>query len=507
MPELDQARPLAHSDGGDAAQEEGSPALRGRWEGLLYGALLAVAMGVRAWGLGARSLSLDELSVVELSKGPLLRILTNVMETNPPFYFLLIHGWTALVGTSEVSLRLPSLLFGVLAVALMERIGRQLGGARLGYIGMALMAVAPMPVAWSQIARGYTLYLAAALGAYYCLFKWIRTPTRSWACGYVAASILSAYVHYFWLFNFAAQQLMVCGVLWKRRELLRSWLVMSLAVVLGYAPWIPVLLIQVSRLAGEGFWIPRPTPKLMAGIAAQYFMWATWRRVLLLVPVALALAGLVRVERAPAGEPGRAGLRLGLRPYGPWLLAWAACPVLLPALWSCFRMPILFDRYTIAATGGCYLLVGQGVLGLRARELRWAALGAVLLLAVASLPEIWKWQPEDWRGLWADLERSADGRDLVLVTDKLIWTTAYYPAGRGQVQQLPLRAEGRYTLPAPELSELSRHPRVYLVLRGAEAQRDANLAAFGGNPGLRLVSQRSYGDMLQLAAFEVQPRR
>ena len=47
-------------------------------------------------------------------------------DIHPPFYYLLLHFWALFTGWSEFSAAWLSLLFGVLLIALVYRVGRAL---------------------------------------------------------------------------------------------------------------------------------------------------------------------------------------------------------------------------------------------------------------------------------------------------------------------------------------------------------------------------------------------
>ena len=97
----------------------------------------------------------------------------------PPLYYLLLRLWLPLAGISEFALRFPSALFGVMAVALIARIGRdlvrlalpsagRLTESRVGLLSGFLAAIAPVLIWLSRDARMYgplvTWTLLAAWG-------------------------------------------------------------------------------------------------------------------------------------------------------------------------------------------------------------------------------------------------------------------------------------------------------------------------------------------------------
>src|SRR5512137_2993629 len=92
--------------------------------------IMLVAAALRVYRLSYQSLRGDEgLTYVYGTRS--LPELLEIMRTtthHPPVYYLTIHYWTLLVGTSEFALRFPSVLVSVLLVAALAGLGRQLFG-------------------------------------------------------------------------------------------------------------------------------------------------------------------------------------------------------------------------------------------------------------------------------------------------------------------------------------------------------------------------------------------
>ena len=73
---------------------------------LLLFLIFGAGVLLRIYELGAESLWLDEAVSVSYSKGSLSSILDYPLaRNNPPFYWILLHFWIGLFGTSEAALR------------------------------------------------------------------------------------------------------------------------------------------------------------------------------------------------------------------------------------------------------------------------------------------------------------------------------------------------------------------------------------------------------------------
>lgn len=74
----------------------------------------------------------------------------SIADNHPPLYYLTLKAWTFLFGFSEVSLRMPSVIFGVAIIYLVYHISKN-------KIATLLTATAPLLVYYSQEARMYIM--------------------------------------------------------------------------------------------------------------------------------------------------------------------------------------------------------------------------------------------------------------------------------------------------------------------------------------------------------------
>ncbi|MCJ7609927.1 glycosyltransferase family 39 protein, partial [Candidatus Bathyarchaeota archaeon] len=91
--------------------------------------------------LGTALYTAPDKSLLEVVRGPL----EVPVIPAPPFYFLITHLFRQ-VSESEFLLRLPSVFYGVLAIAAMFILGKALLGPREGLIGAFLLAVSSFHV-------------------------------------------------------------------------------------------------------------------------------------------------------------------------------------------------------------------------------------------------------------------------------------------------------------------------------------------------------------------------
>ncbi len=223
---------------------------RGAWITLT---LLACAL--RAWGLVAQSLWSDEDISLDRAQLPLGELLARLPVEHAPGYFVLLRGWTHLAGEGDLALRFPSLVGGVLAVALGAYVASRLVGRRAGLVVGLLLAVNPFLVWYGQEARMYTLLAATSLGALACVLRAesAQRPGRWWlAAG--ALTALTVYTHYY------GALLVLTLVAWGLLDLARrgratakGWLMAGATAFILFLPWLPRSLAALGFPGGRAF--------------------------------------------------------------------------------------------------------------------------------------------------------------------------------------------------------------------------------------------------------------
>lgn len=121
-----------------------------------------------------QSLWLDEsIEILAAKNISIFKLLTQyaIGDFHPPLYHLLLKFWGSIFGWSEISMRLPSVFFGILTVYFVYLIGKKLFGGKYGLASATVMAVSPLAVYYSQEARMYSLATVAVTASVYFFLK------------------------------------------------------------------------------------------------------------------------------------------------------------------------------------------------------------------------------------------------------------------------------------------------------------------------------------------------
>jgi mannosyltransferase len=200
-------------------------------------ALLTLVMTVV--GIGTRSLWNDEYATwyaATLSFADLKRLVANVDAVVAPYY-LLMHGWVAVIGESATSLRMPSALAMAAAAGLIALIGRRLFDAGVGLTAGLLFAGLPAVCRYGQEARPYSFAIALAALATLMLLRAVEQPTwRRWIL-YGLCLIGAALVHIVTLSILLAHALYMWHAFRSRGDFrLLRWIAGAVIAVTGALP-------------------------------------------------------------------------------------------------------------------------------------------------------------------------------------------------------------------------------------------------------------------------------
>lgn len=127
-----------------------------------------------------QSLWLDE-SIEALAlmgkMGPILEYA--LKDFQPPLYHFIALIWTHFAGYSELALRTPSLISGLVLVYFVIKLGNVVGGKKVGNVAGILAATNPLLIYYSQEGRTYMMTAAFVTGSFYYLYELLQMKNAS----------------------------------------------------------------------------------------------------------------------------------------------------------------------------------------------------------------------------------------------------------------------------------------------------------------------------------------
>ncbi len=346
------------------------------------GLLLLVGTALR---FAARSaLWLDEAQSVAIAGLPLSGAHTTLwvglrQDGSPPLYYLLLHGWMALFGSSGHAVRTMSAVLNLACLPPLYLLARRVVGKRPAAVAILLFITSPFALYFATETRMYDLLMLLSLLGGLAVERTLRDPGPWPAAGFAVCSGLVALTHYWSLYLLATLGLgLFVGAVRGRTHLHRRGSRWALGGVLAgslvFAPWLGVFFYQAKHTG-----TPWGEPAAFAAVVHAFGEWCggattTGRAMLVLVAALLAFAVFGRalgprqvLLDLRGHEPGRTLMLLSI---GTLVVAVAAGKIVGNA-WA--------DRYTATAFIPFLLILALGTE--RLLDTRVFA-GALLLLAL-----------------------------------------------------------------------------------------------------------------------------
>ena len=319
--------------------------------------ILLLAFFLRIYKLDYNSLRTDEcLTFFIASKESLSQLLTVVIGTKQqPLYYLLIYFWVKIFGTSEFSLRLPSVIFGIASVFVTYKLSRILfKNKEVGIISSCLAALSIMNINYSHDARPYTLALFLSLISIYFFMKVLERDSLQNMFFYLISSILLIYTHSQGAFTLLAQSIFAVSIwLFKKKNNTFNWrtcLFLQLMVLFLFLPW---LLNLIKIISGNPdaflFWVPQVTISRALFTLTDYYSSSLGVFCISLCLIIFSL--FFAKDKMP--------LYL--------LLLIFLIPFLMLYFISILWKPVYVDRYTFCAHTPYLILVASGIEEIRKR--------------------------------------------------------------------------------------------------------------------------------------------
>lgn len=170
--------------------------MRGGFDAVALAAILAVAAVLRWHDLGAEPWFDEIWTHLRCSAQSLGELASTYDSQNHHILYSLLAKLSLLAfGDSVMALRLPAVAFGLLGIAAVYALGREVASRREGLLAAALLAVSYHHVWFSQNARGYTALAFWTLVMTWLVQRALATDSRVLWLVYAVTGALAAYTH------------------------------------------------------------------------------------------------------------------------------------------------------------------------------------------------------------------------------------------------------------------------------------------------------------------------
>lgn len=309
-------------------------------------------------------------------------------DVHPPLYYWALKIWQGIFGNSELALRSLSMVMIMVAIVFIYLLVRKSFGVRVGAWVVALLALSPMLIRYSEEARMYGMAMAIVAAATYVLVDVTNNPSQNKWVTYGILVSLGMWTHYYtaimWLTHWVWRYVTV-----RRKDAratakafwTKEWL-WSHAIAIGlFAPWLPYMVTQMVNVQGSGFWIRPITATTPFNFLTNIMMYRenhevlSWLAILMLLVMIIVIVSIVLAYRRLRGEQ-RATFRL--------FLIMAIVPMLLLLTLSLPPLrPSFVDRYLLPSIPFWFAAIGVAVATVLAKQRPRIAIPVTIALFAA----------------------------------------------------------------------------------------------------------------------------
>jgi mannosyltransferase len=404
-------------------------------------AVILIGLGLRVWNLASQSIWWDEAFTWQMtSHGPdnLLQMLLTG-DRNPPLYSVSAALWGGVAGWSEFSLRFLSVIWGVIGLGFLFNLTKRLFGTHAGIWALAVAAVSPALVVYSQEARMYSAFFALAAATLYFGIRFLDRGNQKSAWSFLLCEAALLLTHYFAIPVVATLNLFAFVILFRRHVKFSA-----------YARWIggqvlaalPVLIWTMIVFTTPGSLIAakEAPPDVLAFLYQVLTLWLTGVRALDLAYLDLMLPAIGLIVIASIGAwlgNGRRALSVIMFSIVALVIAFALTSVLTS----------FHPRYVLPYGIPLFALIGASASSITSRRI-WptAICGLVIVVTIGLTLASWqvandpKYAKDDARGVAAYLKQNTAADDVILI-EANDYTLNYYAHGPASIEMITASTE------------------------------------------------------------------
>lgn len=354
-----------------------------------------------------------------------------------PVYFLILKLWVSLFGYSELSARLPSVIFGVLSIILIYKLAKELFGEGSGLISAVILSLSSYHIYYSQEARNYSLFLFLGLSSMLIFVKILNKEDAKLLLLLVLINILLLYTHLFGIFIVIIQSIFFIIFL-RKIKLKKLWIIGQVILIIAILPFFTVLvnypheidfitkpnfrsLVEAFEVFGYGgprqaqggigfeinpsrLIIPRALGAILFSLFAFNFLWGK-----------------------KAYQKKFSLLNYKSKNY--LLFFWLLFTILGAYIFSIVIKPIFLTRFLILTSAAFYIIIAKAITEIRNSKIIGIVISVIIAFSLFSLNVLYSPGPQnDWEkiGNYVRLHIKPQGTILLIPQDQIVPFWYYY---------------------------------------------------------------------------------
>lgn len=385
----------------------------------MIGLILIISFILRLIG-SDQSLWLDEaigaIAARDFSYG---KIVTEFLrfDNHPPLYYLFLKLWTSVFGYSEVMLRMPSIIFGILTLYLTYKIVRRInpGNNSTSILATLFLGTSQLHIYYSQESRMYSM---ATFAAALCIYAFIQTLQKRSIGNWLLFSFSLVFLVFTDYIPIYLLPVFFVSVLFSNmpREWWKKLMIAYIPLILLGFLWLPTFIIQVKGSVDLLSEFPGWRSVVGGSTLKQFVL--VWMK-FVFGRISLVDKQLYYLLIASASIPVLISLLHTLKKRNDntliiWL--WFSLPLSLGFIISIFFPSFTFFRF-LYVLPAFYILIAIGISAFKNNYVRNSLIVSIIFFNLLS----WgiyifdkKQQREQWREAVSFIEQVATKDDIVL---------------------------------------------------------------------------------------------
>lgn len=408
-----------------------------------------------------QSLWLDEaISVLTARDLTPIQIITQFSpgDVHPPGFYLIAWVFVHLFGSSEVSIRLISVIAAIFSIYFLYQLGARLFSKKVGLLAATIFSLNPLHIYYSQEARMYSLETLFVILSFYFFTSFKKGYSK---IGYVISIIMIFYLDYLGYLVVAAQII----YLWLSKSDKKREILSLIFIALIFA--VPVLVYLPAQIAkGQETALLLPSwSSVVGGLNAKQVLLVVAKTIIgrisflnkityfLIVFIATIVYGLLiyKAFRFKFKE-----LKL--------VFCWFIFPF-LGAISISFFIPVLAYHRLIFILPALFLLAAVGFFSFQSKikYLLIFILGLISIVSIFIYYTNRNFQREDWRLATQKIEILEDSQTALLFEDNhlpppFVYYSRNPSVAFGGLKNIPSKNDEDLN----DLSKLNNKKRIYL---------------------------------------------
>lgn len=369
--------------------------------------LLIVSTFLMIYKITDESFWADETASYGYAKAPYITLLQGLDKVHPPLYYILLKTTVLILGDSDLSLRLLSVLFGLTSIVIMYYFTKDIFDIKTARITSILYATSYFLIYYAQEARSYTLLISLSLLSVYLFYKCLNKNKITYWVLYSLVSILAIYTHYFMGFILLFEGIYFLIFIKKNKKIILSWILSSLSIVLAFSYWIFNVLLKSDFLNPKTnqsniSWIVKPNLDSIYQLFNNFTGNLIGHNIFALL-VFLTFLLLFILNKDSFKEKG-------------YILLYFFFPLTLVFLISYFYTPLFIVRYLSIIFPPFVIIIGRSVSKIDYKPLIYILLVILVISNSFALYNLYTYhQKEGWREAANWIDKNGENDSLVIM--------------------------------------------------------------------------------------------